>query len=77
MQAEAVQLIADGKAPKIAQPEEGASYEGIMKKSAAQINWNQSAQSLHNFIRGNDKVPGAWTIINGEVTKIYMQFWTI
>ena len=33
-----------------------------------QINWNQSAQEIHNFIRGNDKVPGAWTTINGEVS---------
>ncbi|CAB1345764.1 unnamed protein product [Coregonus sp. 'balchen'] len=30
---ESVQLIADGKAPRIPQTEEGASYEGIQKKS--------------------------------------------
>ena len=33
-----------------------------------QIKWNQSAEDIHNFIRGNDKVPGAWTTINGEVS---------
>ena len=32
-----------------------------------QIDWSQTAQQLHNFIRGNDKVPGAWTTIDGEV----------
>jgi hypothetical protein len=32
-----------------------------------QINWSLSAQELHNFIRGNEKVPGAWALINGEV----------
>ncbi|XP_054631808.1 mitochondrial 10-formyltetrahydrofolate dehydrogenase-like isoform X2 [Dunckerocampus dactyliophorus] len=32
---ESVQLIADGKAPRIPQPEKGASYEGIQKKSNA------------------------------------------
>lgn len=36
-QVEAVQLIADGKAPKIPQAEEGASYEGIQKKSNAKV----------------------------------------
>ena len=66
-QAEAVQLIADGKAPKITQPEEGATYEHIMKKEVAKIDWNQPALDLHNFIRGNDKIPGAWTTIDKEV----------
>lgn len=28
-----------------------------------------SAQQLHDFIRGNDKVPGAWTEHNGEVSE--------
>ena len=26
-----------------------------------------SAQDIHNFIRGNDKVPGAWITLGGEV----------
>lgn len=34
---EAVQLIADGKAPRIPQPEEGATYEGIQKKENAEV----------------------------------------
>uniref|UniRef100_A0A8C8IB73 10-formyltetrahydrofolate dehydrogenase n=1 Tax=Oncorhynchus tshawytscha TaxID=74940 RepID=A0A8C8IB73_ONCTS len=53
---DAVRLIAAGNAPKIVQPEEGATYEGIQKKDNAKIDWNQSAQVLHNWIRGNDKV---------------------
>ncbi|TKR73460.1 hypothetical protein L596_020768 [Steinernema carpocapsae] len=66
--AEAVELIAAGKAPRIVQPEEGASYEPYitMKPELAQIEWNKTQQELHNFIRANDKVPGAWGIINGE-----------
>uniref|UniRef100_A0A8C9V7N1 10-formyltetrahydrofolate dehydrogenase n=1 Tax=Scleropages formosus TaxID=113540 RepID=A0A8C9V7N1_SCLFO len=57
---EAVRLIEVGKAPRITQPQEGATYEGIQKKENAKIDWNQSAEALHNWIRGNDKVPGAW-----------------
>uniref|UniRef100_A0A452UWT1 formyltetrahydrofolate dehydrogenase n=1 Tax=Ursus maritimus TaxID=29073 RepID=A0A452UWT1_URSMA len=34
---EAVQLIADGKAPRIPQREEGATYEGIQKKENAEV----------------------------------------
>uniref|UniRef100_A0A8C9VT37 10-formyltetrahydrofolate dehydrogenase n=1 Tax=Scleropages formosus TaxID=113540 RepID=A0A8C9VT37_SCLFO len=67
---EAVQLIADGKAPRIPQPEEGASYEGIQKKSNAKVN-SQPAEAIHNWIRGHDKVPGAWITINGQVVTLY------
>ncbi|XP_032692483.1 mitochondrial 10-formyltetrahydrofolate dehydrogenase isoform X2 [Lontra canadensis] len=68
---EAVQLIADGKAPRIPQLEEGATYEGIQKKENAEISWDQSAEVLHNWIRGHDKVPGAWTEINGQMVTFY------
>lgn len=37
VQVKSVQLIADGKAPRIPQTEEGASYEGIQKKSNAKV----------------------------------------
>ncbi|XP_062312341.1 cytosolic 10-formyltetrahydrofolate dehydrogenase [Osmerus eperlanus] len=68
---EAVRLIADGKAPKITQPEEGATYEGIQKKDNAKIDWNQPAEAIHNWIRGNDKVPGAWAEVDGQKVTFY------
>ncbi|NXF62010.1 AL1L2 dehydrogenase, partial [Ciccaba nigrolineata] len=68
---EAVHLIADGKAPRIPQPKEGATYEGIQKKENAEISWNQPAAALHNWIRGHDKVPGAWATIDGQVVTFY------
>uniref|UniRef100_A0A8D3BPV1 10-formyltetrahydrofolate dehydrogenase n=1 Tax=Scophthalmus maximus TaxID=52904 RepID=A0A8D3BPV1_SCOMX len=64
---ESVQLIADGKAPRVPQTEEGASYEGIQKKSNSKVNLAQPAEAIHNWIRGHDKVPGAWTVIGGQV----------
>ncbi|XP_077449987.1 mitochondrial 10-formyltetrahydrofolate dehydrogenase isoform X2 [Stigmatopora argus] len=66
-----VQLVADGKAPRIPQPEEGASYEGIQKKANAKINLAQPSEALHNWIRGHDKIPGAWTIIDGKPVTLY------
>ncbi|XP_005935383.1 mitochondrial 10-formyltetrahydrofolate dehydrogenase [Maylandia zebra] len=68
---ESVQLIADGKAPRTPQPEEGASYEGIQKKSNAKVNLAQPAEAIHNWIRGHDKVPGAWTVIDGQSVTLY------
>uniref|UniRef100_A0A8C9YHV6 10-formyltetrahydrofolate dehydrogenase n=1 Tax=Sander lucioperca TaxID=283035 RepID=A0A8C9YHV6_SANLU len=67
---ESVQLIADGKAPRVPQTEEGASYEGIQKKSNAKVNLAQPAEAVHNWIRGHDKVPGAWTVIDGQPLEI-------
>ncbi|XP_028617343.1 cytosolic 10-formyltetrahydrofolate dehydrogenase, partial [Grammomys surdaster] len=63
---QAVRLIAEGTAPRRPQPEEGATYEGIQKKETARINWDQPAEAIHNWIRGNDKVPGAWTEACGQ-----------
>ncbi|XP_068955495.1 mitochondrial 10-formyltetrahydrofolate dehydrogenase [Petaurus breviceps papuanus] len=68
---EAVQLVADGKAPCIPQSKEGATYEGIQKKKNAKIPWDQPAEALHNWIRGHDKVPGAWAEIDNQVVTFY------
>ena len=41
-QVEAVRLIAEGKAPRITQPEEGATYECIQKKDNSKV--------IHRFL---------------------------
>ncbi|XP_034382250.1 mitochondrial 10-formyltetrahydrofolate dehydrogenase isoform X1 [Cyclopterus lumpus] len=68
---ESVQLIADGKAPRVPQTEEGASYEGIQKKSNSKVNLAQPAKAIHDWIRGHDKVPGAWTVVDGQSVTLY------
>ncbi|MFH4973651.1 hypothetical protein AB6A40_000360 [Gnathostoma spinigerum] len=71
--AEAVKLIATGTAPKIVQSEEGASYEPYIttKPELAQLDWSKNQRDMHNFIRGNDQVPGAWIIMNGEKVTLF------
>ncbi|KAK7144551.1 hypothetical protein R3I94_010844 [Phoxinus phoxinus] len=68
---EAVRLIAAGKALRIKQPEEGATYECIQKKENSKIDWNQPAEAIHNWIRGNDRVPGAWAEIDSKNVSFY------
>jgi methionyl-tRNA formyltransferase len=36
-----------------------------------QINWNQSAASIHNFIRGLSPFPGALSKLDDKILKIY------
>ena len=70
---DAVALIAKGSAPRITQPEHGASYEDMLnKKHLTVINFeNLNGKQLHDFIRGMDKVPGASLTLNGEDVKVF------
>ena len=40
-------------------------------KETCQINWNQSAEKVHNFVRGLSPYPAAWTILSEKTCKIY------
>lgn len=62
-----MQMVADGTAPQIVQDESKATYEALLKKDLVKLNLDQPAQDIHNFIRGCDHHPGAWTDINGQV----------
>jgi formyltetrahydrofolate dehydrogenase len=68
-----VSLIAEGKAPKIPQTEEGASYEPMLnKKESSMVRLDElTGQQLHDFIRGCDKVPGAWITLDEQEVKLY------
>ncbi|XP_053212439.1 cytosolic 10-formyltetrahydrofolate dehydrogenase-like [Panonychus citri] len=71
--ADSVDMIANGTAPSITQPEEGATYDPMLNKDdlcRLPIE-SSSGLKLHNFIRGMDKVPGAWIILQGEKVKLY------
>lgn len=56
----AVDLVANGTAPKIPQTEIGATYDAMLNKIDLQkIDWTKSGQEIFNFIRGMDSVPGS------------------
>nr|KAF6470698.1 aldehyde dehydrogenase 1 family member L1 [Molossus molossus] len=38
----------------------------LPRHRGASINWKQPAEAIHNWIRGNDKVPGAWAEACGQ-----------
>lgn len=58
--ARAVDMVADGSAPRIVQTEKGATYDPMLNKPELQkIDWTKTGLELHNFIRGMDSVPGA------------------
>ena len=68
---ESVDLIKEGKAPKIQQAEEGATYEPPCDDRVAAIDWKKSAQTVYNLVRGCDPQPGAYSRMKGEKVRFY------
>jgi methionyl-tRNA formyltransferase len=67
-----VQAIEKGNYPSVPQPQ-GIEIKHAPKifKETCQINWNQPAQNIINFVRGLNPYPTAWTTINGRIFKIF------
>ncbi len=67
-----VQAIHKGNPPTLPQ-----SVAGELKrapkifKETCEINWDQPAEQVRNFVRGLSPYPGAWTSLQGKVYKIF------
>jgi methionyl-tRNA formyltransferase len=68
---EALNQIKSGVAKREKQPETGASYIGMLNNEICEIDWNLTAEEIHNKIRGLSPVPTAFTWLNGKKLKIY------
>ncbi|MBW1981500.1 MAG: methionyl-tRNA formyltransferase [Deltaproteobacteria bacterium] len=68
---EAVDLIKEGKAPRIPQKEEEATYEPPCDDKVAGIDWAKPAATVYNLIRGCDPQPGAYGFWQGEKVRFY------
>lgn len=75
---EAVDLIAEERAPVIKQSEIGATYDPMMNKAeVCKLNVGQTAKKMHDFIRGLDSIPGAWITLDGKQTRVFgSKMWT-
>jgi methionyl-tRNA formyltransferase len=63
-------LAAGTLAPQI-QPQEGASHAPKLKRELGKIDWQQSATTVHNLIRGLVPWPGATTVYQNLEVKIW------
>jgi methionyl-tRNA formyltransferase len=63
---ESVDLVRDGKAPKLVQDEDKATYESWYRKDDAEIDWSKPVGDVYNLIRGTNPRPGAWTTVASE-----------
>jgi methionyl-tRNA formyltransferase len=68
---EAVDLVRDGKAPRVEQDHSQATYESWCRKADAEIDWSKSAPEVYNLVRGTNPQPGAWTKVGENELKIF------
>ncbi len=68
---EAVELIAQGKAPRIPQDHSQATYDPPCDEKVAGLDWSKPGRQVFNFIRGCDPQPGATTTFRGEKVKLF------
>lgn len=64
---DAVDAVAAGDAPRIAQDESLATYESWCRKDAVAIDWRRPVEEVYALIRGGEPRPGAWTTLDGRV----------
>jgi methionyl-tRNA formyltransferase len=68
---EAVDLIVQGKAPRLPQNHSLGTYDPPCDDKVAAIDWDKPGHQVFNFIRGCDPQPGATTTFRGEKVKVY------
>ena len=67
-----VRAVGEGSYPQIPQVMvEAPKLAPKIFKETGEINWNQPAEAVRNFVRGLSPYPAAWTMLNGKVLKIY------
>ena len=68
---ESLDLVKQGKAPRIDQNLDEGSYESWFGKKEAKLDWTRPVQQVYNVIRAANPQPGAWTTYGGRELKIF------
>ncbi len=68
---ETLQRLCAGTLEAVPQDDALSNYAPMLKKEDGRIDWNQSAKSIHNLVRGLDPWPGAYSALNGETLKLF------
>jgi len=68
---EALTMLAGGKAPRVPQNKEHATYAPKLEREAGRIDWSQPAEVIERKIRAYDPWPGAFTEFENQKLKIF------
>lgn len=75
-----IQTLSDTEAKKLTptvQKSELSTYAPMLDKSLCPINWKETAQNIHNQVRGLNPWPVATTKVNGKKLKLYSTLLTV
>lgn len=67
---ETLERVVEGTAPREKQGDE-YTLAPMIEKETCRIDWNKSANDIRNLIRGLNPTPGAYSVIDGQVLKIW------
>ncbi|SFK81190.1 methionyl-tRNA formyltransferase [Nitrosomonas aestuarii] len=67
----ALSLYEQQKLTPVQQDESQACYAAKIKKTEAQINWQQSAEEIERKVRAFNPAPGAYSLFRGNKIKIW------
>ena len=68
---EALELLKQGKLPRLRQDDSGATMAPLMCKTMSPIDWNLPATRISCLIRGLDPWPLARTTLKGEMVRLF------
>jgi methionyl-tRNA formyltransferase len=68
---ETLALIESEQVTEQPQDESRVTFAPRIMRKDAHVDWNTDAQTITNFIRGMDAVPGAWTEHRGNELKVF------
>lgn len=68
---EAIDLVREGKAPRVDQDHSKKTYESWFKKDLAELDWSKPVAEVYNVIRAANPAPGAWSAIKGGKVDIF------
>lgn len=64
--------LEEGNAVRVKQPEKSTTpYASMISKKMGEIDWNRSAKSIEQLIRGLDPWPSAYTKLQGKTLKLW------
>ena len=62
--------IVSGEVKPVKQCEDGVCFADKLQKEECKIDWNKSAQEIHNLVRGVYKCPSAYFEYQGKIIKV-------
>ena len=66
-----IAALIDGTATRTKQDDGASCYAAMLTKETGKIEWEKSAQELHNLVRALDSWPGAYAKLDGKTYKIW------